>query len=269
MAENQRLYTNTMFNRAFRSQGLPTLSKNFKLIAAVGGVSAANIYYFNSFNKIENSTTPIQENTVKIDKKIKEIETQYTFNNESQWSLLAYGVRAVTFMKFRIYALSIYSNSESIKKMDDFFTRNSIKQVDFDEELCVNMLEKENIEFMTRITPLRDTTYEHLREGLIRSAMSSKEAKMEPAAMVDAVNTFRSNGMQRNGSVLVNDDLFIFKNKDNTLTLFHCDYKTKEYTRIGDCDHKLFGVALFSKYLNYDAPLTKEAQKRFSIYFNL
>ncbi|KAF0269113.1 hypothetical protein FOG51_01531 [Hanseniaspora uvarum] len=258
-----------MFNKAFRPKGLLFPIRNFKLVATIGGFSAANIYYFNSFNKIENSTSPINEKTVKIDKKIKDIETKYTFNKESQWSLLGYGVRAVTFMKFRIYALSIYSNSESINKIDDFFTRNSIKQIDFDEELCVDMLERENIEFMARITPLRDTTYEHLREGLIRSAMSSKEAKMEPAAMVDAVNTFRSDGMKRNGSVLINDDLFIFKNKDNTLTLFHCDYKTNQYTKIGDCSHKLFAVALFSKYLNYDAPLTKEAQKRFSNYFNL
>lgn len=149
------------------------------------------------------------------------------------------------------------------------FTRNSIKQVDLDEELCVDILERENIEFMARITPLRDTTFEHLREGMIRSAMSAKEAKLEPVAMVEAVNTFRSNAMQRNGSVLVNDDLIIFKSKDNTLTLFHVDYKTKQYTKIGNCSHKLFGIALFSKYLNCDAPLTKEAQKRFSGYFNL
>ncbi|KAL6933853.1 uncharacterized protein HGUI_02001 [Hanseniaspora guilliermondii] len=258
-----------MFNRFLGSRGLLALNGKAKLFATIGGLSAANLYYFNSIHKIENSTSPIREDTVRIDKKIKEIETQYSFDNQSKWNLLAYGVRAVTFMKFRIYALSIYSNSESIKKLDDFFTRNSIKQVDLDEELCVDILERENIEFMARITPLRDTTYEHLREGLIRSAMSAKESKLEPVAMVEAVNTFRSNAMQRNGSVLVNDDLIIFKNKNNTLTLFHVDYKTKEYTKIGTCSHKLFGIALFSKYLNYDAPLTKEAQKRFSSFFSL
>lgn len=258
-----------MFTKFLGSRGLLAFRGKAKLFATIGGLSAANLYYFNSVHKIENSTSPIREDTVRIDKKIKEIETHYNFDNHSKWDLLAYGVRAVTFMKFRIYALSIYSNSESIKQLDDFFTKNSIRQVDLDEELCVNILERENIEFMARITPLRDTTFEHLREGLIRSAMSAKEAKLEPVAMVDAVNSFRSNAMQRNGSVLVNDDLIIFKSKDNILTLFHVDYKTKQYTKIGNCSHKLFGIALFSKYLNCDAPLTKEAQKRFSGYFNL
>lgn len=246
-------------------------SYKFKLLSGAALATSFNFYYQNSYNaKIQNSIEPYIEHSVTVDKGVKDIETQLKFQDGSLWDLLAYGVRAVTFLKFRIYALSIYSTAESIGKIDAFFTTNSIQKVDLEENVIVDLLEKKkDIEFLARITPLRNTTFEHLREGMIRSAMSSKEAKLEPEAMVNAVKSFREEGMCRNGSVLVNDDLFLLKNKDNTVAIYHYDNKLQKYNFIGKCNHQLFGIALFSKYLNYDSPLTSEAQTRFSNFFKL
>lgn len=264
-----------MFYQSFKvnSRALNFFSYGFKakFFSSAALLTAANYYYFNHSNSaIQNSIEPYIENSVTVDKGIKDIETSLKFQDGSDWELLAYGVRAVTFLKFRIYALSVYSNAESIGKIDAFFTSNSIQKVDLDENAVVNLLEKKkDIEFLARITPLRNTTFDHLREGMIRSAMSSKEAKLEPEAMVEAVQTFRKDAMGRNGSVSVNDDLFLLKNKNNTLSIYHFNNATKQYTFVGSCLHPLFGIALFSKYLNYDSPLTREAQSRFSAFFKL
>ncbi|XBW37031.1 hypothetical protein QEN19_002611 [Hanseniaspora menglaensis] len=262
------VYQAFLFNKnAFKTFGN---SYKVKLVSSVALLTGGQFLYQSSYKPaIQNSIEPYSENSVSVDRSIKDIDTFLTFQNGSAWSLLAYGVRAVTFMKFRIYALSIYSNAQTIEKLDQFFTGNSIQKVDLEESVIVNLLEKKDLEFLARITPLRNTTYEHLREGMIRSAMSSTEAKLEPEAMVKAVQIFRQDGMQRGGSVVVNDDLFLLKNKDNTLTIYHFDNKLQTYTVVGNCNHPLFAIALFSKYLNYDSPLTSEAQQRFSNFFKL
>lgn len=252
------------------------------------GAVAYNSYNFQSVAGQLSNDSQIghlnPDDSVTVDKGLKPFPVKLTASGypvDSPYSLLTYGVRAVTFLKFNVYGLGIYVSDQDLIKIPKVFNSAFLSKYMIDQDpnkthkqnltvalkdpktslnLISDLLDSE-IAMIVKITPIRNTDFNHLKDGLSKSTMSHPDAKTHSEEMSKGIDEFK-NAFTVKGSVPKNDDLFIKKNRDNTLELFH-QKKTGEIKKLGVCNNPLVGKCLFAKYLSVPKPLSPSAQEMF------
>lgn len=112
--------------------------------------------------------------------------------NKVPFLALGTGVRTVTFLNFHVYAAGIYIAADDVKRAKKVFLElapqfsnpdgspidwTSLLNDEIKGRAIINRLLEENVQFAIRITPTRNTDFNHLRDGFVRSIMNQKEAK--------------------------------------------------------------------------------------------
>ncbi|SSD59938.1 related to Altered inheritance of mitochondria protein 18, mitochondrial [Saccharomycodes ludwigii] len=289
----------TINNAKSRGSGLGLFIIGASSICAINYYYKNN--YSNHFlhnddlNNINNDKISLDsENSVCVDKSISPFPTHlststgYALDKNDDYTLVGFGTRSVTFISFRVYALGIYIADKDLPLISKVFDSKYLSTAFIDKDtgainneeshgenltralespdtsmvLVDNLLDSE-IELVAKVTPIKNTDFNHLRDGLCRSIMSHPIAKKNSDIIKNGIEQLRSAFILK-GSVLKNDDLLIKLESDNSLRLYYKSKKNGEVKKLGKVSEPLIGKCLFSKYLSQPNALSDSTQKSFA-----
>ncbi|AGO10379.1 AaceriABL076Wp [[Ashbya] aceris (nom. inval.)] len=198
---------------------------------------------------------------------------------QTNYKLLGHGVRAVTFLSFKIYALGIYAAVDDLPLIPRTLSTEYLSSLDTEaldappkEKLykamqdheksraVVNDLLDKGLRLVAKITPIRNTDFTHLKDGLIKSILNHPQARHEGDTLAKGLDELRA-AFTRKGSVPKDDDLVLELQATGALQLYHRNAKTGETYTLGKVSEPLIGRYLFSQYLSGKAPLSKDTKE--------
>ncbi|AAS50695.1 ABL076Wp [Eremothecium gossypii ATCC 10895] len=197
---------------------------------------------------------------------------------QTNYKLLGHGVRAVTFLSFKVYALGIYAAVDDLPLIPRTLSAEYLSTLDTEkvdapakEQLykamqdheksraVVNDLLGKGLRLVAKITPIRNTDFTHLKDGLVKSILNHPAARHEGETLANGLEELRA-AFTRRGSVPKDDDLVLELQATGALQLYHRDAKTGQTTTLGKVTEPLIGRYLFSQYLSGKAPLSKDTK---------
>lgn len=201
--------------------------------------------------------------TVQVDKEVDPLPTRVNFT--TQYDLLGVGSRAVTFLKFKVYALGIYAATEDLDKistvLDSKFLSTAFIDTDSSKphnenvsnalhdaskaKILIENLLDSNIRLIARITPVRNTDFNHLRDGLTKSILS---AKFKDETLDQALKELKD-AFDRKGSAPKNSNLILERLGDGQLQVYFENSKTGEFVTMGTVKTPILSKVLFLQYL--------------------
>ena len=246
-------------------------------IAAIVGTSLKDIVFndedladdaLNSVT-IDSSISPFPNN---IDPKSYQVETNY--------SLLGFGMRAVTFLKFKIYALGIYISEDDKHLISEIFSTKYLSTTFIDTYstnnhkenfyealndpkksliLIGNLLDS-GIRMLAKVTPVRNTDFNHLRDGITITVMNHPDAAGKSEELKNGLNQLKD-ALSNKGSVSKNDDLLIELQSSGTLRFTHHNRKKDKFVLLGTVSDPIIGKFLFGQYIGGPRPLSQATKE--------
>jgi hypothetical protein len=252
-----------LFTRSFYSSVRSNLSKR----SIVAGVlfTAPFLLAHSSIHPITLDDKVCElNNTVQVDNDVDPFPTQVEYS--TKYDLLGFGTRSVTFLSFRVYALGIYAASQDLSKiptvLDSKFLStafidtdpikshrenvlNALKDSTKSKILISNLLDS-NIRLVARITPIRNTDFNHLRDGLVKSILA---AKIKDEDLDQGLQELKE-AFLRKGSAPKNSNLILERLEDGQLQLYFENTKTGENVTLGKVKRPILSKVLFLQYLS-------------------
>ncbi|KAL6453142.1 AIM18 Altered inheritance of mitochondria protein 18 [Candida maltosa Xu316] len=179
---------------------------------------------------------------------------------ENDFKLLGHGMRSVTFVSFKVYGVGLYIAEKDIPKASKILTSLS-GQIE-DPVQSVQVVEKlldNDVKFLVRLSPVRNTDFNHLKDGLIKSILAhpkSKEIKEELAPGLDQLRK----AFSRKGSVPKNHLLYLEIIDGGKLSVSY-DHPGKEFYKMGVVESPLISRQLFLQYLSGPKPLSESLRQ--------
>lgn len=198
----------------------------------------------------------------------------------TSYSLLGYGFRYVTFVSFKVYALGIYIADQDKHLVHDVLSTNFLSTVFIDTDqtkshkenvdLAMRTPEKSSVlignlldagcRMMAKITPVRNTDFKHLRDGLVRTILNHPEAKNNQELLNPGLEQLK-NAFTRKGKVPKDHDLMLELQVNGSLQVLYYDRANDEMVTMGLVNEPLVGKFLFSQYMSGPKPLSPTTQK--------
>ncbi|CEP22083.1 unnamed protein product [Cyberlindnera jadinii] len=224
---------------------------------------------------------------ITLDDKIKELTNSIAVDNavdpfpinlkySTDYTVLGTGVRSVTFVSFKVYALGIYAAVQDLNKIPTVLDSNFLSSAFIDTDstkshrenvfkalndkekskvLVSNLLDS-NIRLVARITPIRNTDFNHLRDGLVKSILA---AKVQDETLDKGLQQLKE-AFLRKGSVAKNSNLVLERLGDGQLQLYFENTKTGELETLGRVQEPIVSKVLFLQYLSGGlSPSTRES----------
>lgn len=239
------------------------------------------------FESLGNDSSSAEDFTksVEVDKSVSPFSTVLGPPNylvSTNYSLLGFGARAVTFLNFKVYALGIYVANEDLSLIPQILSSNYLSKAFLDTDgsrthsqnvsialkdpvksrILVGNLIDGGVRMLAKITPIRNTDFNHLKEGLIKSILNHPDAKKNQELVSRGIQELKD-AFTRKGSVPKNDDLLIELQVNGSLQLSYRSRKTNEVLMLGKIDEPLIGRLLFSQYLSGAKPLSPATRDSF------
>lgn len=189
----------------------------------------------------------------------------------SKHKLIATGVRSVTFLGFKVYGAGLYvpvsdeakimSTVAEYLKKHDFQT---VEQLLNDKEVSQKLVDDVSlkISYAVKITPVRNTDYGHLRDGLTKSILASPMAKTMREEVGQGIEQLRAIFQAFRGSVAKNDNLWLVAEKDSVTVL----HEGKKVTKMGTVTEPAIKRVLLVLYLSSARPLSEPLRTSFVSY---
>lgn len=190
---------------------------------------------------------------------------------DSKYKLIATGVRSVTFVGFKVYGAGLYvpvgdeakitsTVAEYLKKHDFQTVEQLLKDKEVSQKVVDDISQK--ISFAVKITPVRNTDYGHLRDGLTKSLLASPMAKTMREEVGQGIEQLRNVFKGFKGSVAKNDNLWLVA-KDDNVTVLH---EAKKVTEMGTVTEPSIKRVLLVLYLSSARPLSEPLRANFASY---
>lgn len=221
-----------------------------------------------------NDASPLKEG-ISVDSGIDPFPTEITrkLTNavDSDFKLIASGVRSVTFVSFKVYGVGLYVNTQEEKKIRaivaDFVAKSEGKTVTEllqDKDTSEQIVDKiaQNVPYALKITPVRNTDYGHLRDGLTKSILASPMGKKLREQVSEGVEELRGVFTGHKGSVPKNHTLWVVSDTRNTTI----SYEGKEFKTLGSISNDVISRVLLVLYLSSAKPLSESLRKDFVAY---
>lgn len=253
----------------------PTFARKFTSPASFSRVTAtiAATSLFLGGSLILNDASNSSLAGVSVDSSIDAFPLE--LNNKdiisSKYELVASGVRSVTFVGFKVYGAGIYVQADDHKKLttilDEYSKLNkgrTVEQLLNDKELSQEIIDdiSQKISYAIKITPVRNTDYGHLRDGLTKSLLACPLTKTMREEVGNGVEQLRNIFQGFKGSVPKNDTLWLVAEKD-TVTVLHEGTKAKKVEKMGTITEPTMKRVLLVLYLSCVKPLSKPLQENF------
>lgn len=262
-----------LLTRSFHQYARPLIQRsNFQwktvsLLTLVGG----GVYLNNSI-KLDDSAN---EDSVAVDKSIDPfpLGLRNKTNLHEDYLLLGHGVRSVTFLGFKVYGIGIYLAEKDLVKvkkllapewLSTFGTENhSLKELLEDPNTSQDIIERlidNGIRFTVRISPVRNTDFGHLRDGLVKSILAHTKAKELKEPISEGLSELRQVFQGFKGSVPKNHLLWLeFEN--GNLNVSYENPAKKVIKEMGSVKNPLIGKTLMLQYLSGAKPLLEPLRK--------
>lgn len=229
--------------------------------------------------ELDNKEKSISINhSIAVDSSISPFPTALICANQTNlntdFQLLGYGVRSVTFVNFKVYGIGLYIANDDVNKvrrilgpdyLSTFGTENhSLKELlsdpDFSTQLISKLLE-EKVRFAVRISPVRNTDFNHLKDGLIKSILAHSESKENKEIVSKGLEELRNVFNGYRGSVPKNHVLWLEVLKQGSLSISYENPVKNELISMGLVKEPIISKLLFLQYLSGKKPLSEPLRK--------
>lgn len=214
------------------------------------------------------------EGQVCVDSSIDSFSTNLDKKNQvnlhDDFDLLGYGVRSVTFLSFKVYGIGVYiSRTGKDKARKILFQRTKDSEDDLLKQLLdpdnsrdiIEALEDAGVKFTARIVPVRNTDFNHLKDGLIKSILAHPESKQQRETIGNGLEELRDVFSGHRGSVPKNHALWLEMLSNGELSISYENTSTSHVTPMGVVKEPLISKVLFLQYLSGKKPLTESLRK--------
>lgn len=244
---------------------------------------------------------------VKVDDSILPFPTHISKSPyvSQSYTLLGHGVRAVTFMSFKVYGVGIYIADSDIAKarsllqsyakanppppsaradegVSSSLVRQNLKESlmnPVESEQIIDELLSHGVHFLIRLSPVRNTDFNHLKDGLIKSILAHPRSKSgenkEREELSLGLDELREIMGKTRGSV-PKDDLLVLEQvsssdkfnisyvKQNKKTKSKNDEASEGVTAVkemGSVSKPIVAKTLLLQYLSGKKPLSESLRK--------
>ncbi|KAG0679148.1 Altered inheritance of mitochondria protein 18 mitochondrial [Pichia californica] len=279
----------------------PRVNNNFKNIGTFSTLTAiittTGIYsYLNSFEN-NNIQSDDNKDSIVVFKSVDPLPIKITTPLSTTYDLIGYGIREVSFLKFKVYALGLYIAEDDLKLVKKIFNSkfietfyediNKIESIDKHKEnlsralndpqisnILIRNLLSSGVRFTARICAIRNTDLSHLRDGFIRTIKNnpnySKYMKSEDESIGERItnglddlrNAFNSAKMtaKKNSLVFMEiDENQFLKITIETISKSNTNERNKPLC-IGTIKEPLIVELLFESYAGAEKPLVQSVQ---------
>ncbi|ODV83884.1 hypothetical protein CANARDRAFT_188530, partial [[Candida] arabinofermentans NRRL YB-2248] len=205
---------------------------------------------------------------------------------KTDFELLGYGIRTVTFLKMKVYALGIYIANEDkpiVEKTQGTTTtttttthQDHLKLALQDSKLSVLLIDNllnSGVKLTARIVPVRNTDFNHLRDGLIKSIKSNPKYKelvndgFSDELLSSGLDELRSAFGKVKMTAYKNSQLYLELIENGKLRLSFKQYnvslkKFENSFEMGVVCEPLISKLLFLSYLSGDKPLSEPTRNQ-------
>lgn len=191
---------------------------------------------------------------------------------KSDHKLIASGVRSVTFLGFKVYGVGLYipqKDESKIAKIVSEYLKSSqgssVESLLNDKEVSQRIINdiSQQVSYAVRITPVRNTDFGHLRDGLTKSILASPMTKTIKEEVGNGVEQLRQVFLGHRGSVPKNHSLWVVSDTQNVAI----SYESKKLvTEMGKITEPSIARVLLVLYLSNAKPLSEPLRKDFVNY---
>ncbi|KAI5952484.1 AIM18 [Candida jiufengensis] len=213
-----------------------------------------------------------QQNSIIVDSSISPFPKQISKSNliSQNFTLLGHGIRSVTFIGFKVYGIGIYIANSDISKASQIlnsFEKNN-QNPEFpalnnptESDHIIETLLDNNIKFLIRLSPVRNTDFNHLKDGLIKSILAHPSSKTLKEQLSKGLEELRAVFSKTRGSV-PKDDLLIMEILSNgEMSVNYINQKQDKIKEMGIVNEPLVGKILMQQYLSSNKPLSESLKK--------
>lgn len=212
---------------------------------------------------------------IDVDSAIDPFETSLNSKNlpflKNDHKLIASGVRSVTFVGFKVYGVGIYIPTRDEPKLKRIVSEllkanpeKSIQSLFDDKLLSQEVVDKisQSVQYAVRITPIRNTDFGHLRDGLTKSILANPMAKNYREEVAVGVEELRTVFQGYRGSVPKNKSLWLVSDTHST----HLYNTVGSAEDMGLIKENMISRVLLVSYLSSLQPLSEPLRKNFVSY---
>ncbi|KAM6509313.1 Altered inheritance of mitochondria protein 18 mitochondrial [Fusarium solani] len=209
------------------------------------------------------------------------IAAAVTDKKGTEFTLVGLGTRTVTFIGIEVYVVGFYVATQDIEKLQHYLVkkinplattlipsekevlRKALEDATEGEETWNAILKDAGCRTAFRITPVRDTDFPHMRDGLVRAiqARTGRDSEYNDEAFGTAMKTFKQ--MFQRGQVLKKKELLLVRDASGTLTLTYNtgDFKTPKKSVMGSLSDERLSRLLWLNYLAGKKVASEEARR--------
>lgn len=232
---------------------------NYKFVG--GSLALAGLFVASNSISNDNNVGELV-NSVDIDSSVDPFP--YSLNKggllATSYDILGFGVRSVTFVGFKVYAIAVYLANEDKSKAEKVLSTYSNLEKDLQDPdqstKIVNELLENETKFAVRLSPVRNTDYNHLKDGFIKSILAHPKAKEHREEINRGLEELRNIFQVRRGTVPKNHVMLLQILNGGKLNFSYENTTTGEATDLGTVNEPLVANVLFLQYLSGKKPLS-------------
>ncbi|RBQ66709.1 hypothetical protein FVER53590_07557 [Fusarium verticillioides] len=241
-----------------------------------------------------NEVVPTGNKTVKLFPRRLEVEdagaagdvagpiaAAVTDKHGTEFTLVGLGTRTVTFLGIEVYVVGFYVATQDIEKLQRYLVkkinplattlipsekedlRKALQDPVEGEETWNSILKDAGCRSAFRITPVRDTDFPHMRDGLVRAiqARSSHNPEYNDETFGNAMRHFKV--LFQRGLVAKKNELLLVRDAAGKLTITYTDGTRKESAKstLGTVEDERLSRLLWLNYLSGKKVASEEARK--------
>ncbi|KAK6459802.1 altered inheritance of mitochondria protein 18, mitochondrial [Scheffersomyces xylosifermentans] len=269
------------FSRSTQSVFRAQKSVTRNAIIGFGGLTVASLAFYgqkNSLSEPINLDSKVDEilpaDSITVDSSIDPFPTvlKATKDNSlhTDFQLLGHGVRTVTFVSFKVYGIGIYVAQKDVKKAKNLL-KEQVKATDEELNVLLNdpvqsteivqKLLDQDVKLLARICPVRNTDFNHMKDGLIKSILAHSRSKEKREELNPGLEQLRETFQGRKGSVPKNHLLYLEILAGGKLAVAYENPVKKLVVEMGVVEEPLVSNILFLSYLSGSKPLSEPLRK--------
>ncbi|KAL3231776.1 Altered inheritance of mitochondria protein 18, mitochondrial [Nakaseomyces bracarensis] len=242
-----------------------------------GFVSAAIIagtyYYTKDMDQHENDGK-----TVHVDDSVTPfpvVLSSPTYPVSTKYDLLGSGIRSVSILTFKAYALGIYIARQDKKKVAEVLDSNFLAKnfIDLDptkshaenvrvalddpekSRIVIDNLLDSNIRLVAKLTPIKNASAKLLKDGIVKNVQMHPDAAKNENTLADGIKEVEE-AINIKGAVPKDDDFLMELLSDGSLQFSYYNRRKDTITELGKVNQPLIGKYLFAQYLSGPHPVS-------------
>lgn len=245
----------------------------------VGLVSAAFIggTYICTLER-EKKNKELDSKTVEVDDAVTPfpvILSRPTYPLSTKYDLLGSGIRSVSILTFKAYALGIYIARQDKKKVAQvldsaFLAKNFIDldptkshaenvKIALDDpeksRIIIDNLLDSNIRLVAKLTPIKNASAKLLKDGIIKNVQMHPDASKNENTLAEGIKEVEE-AINIKGAVPKDDDFLMELLADGSLSFSYYNRRKDTVTELGKVKQPLIGKYLFAQYLSGPNPVS-------------